>query len=386
MPSLNPSTESLVTIGDTVWLDYNADGVQDENEPGLEGITVILVDLYGTPIDGQVQVTDSEGHYRFEHLPPGVYGVKYEVPPEYSFSPSNPMSDTIDKSDPNAGDYAADINGSGMAAPVELAPGSTDLSFDAGLILPVTISGTIFIDHNANGIRDPEETGGIEGATIMLFNVATQSYEGEAVTDLNGFYTFSAQPGNYYVKLLSPSTNYIVSPVVEGGNAFDQAYETAPVMLYSGDNAVFDGGLYMLASVGNRVWFDSQPNGIQDVGEGPMNETISVKLYDSLGILKGETETSAEGFYQFTGLTPGTYEVQFQLPPAGFTFTLYKAGDNGAVDNDVSPVTGRAKVTLQSGEHNDDIDAGIGSLAWSDLGPYYPDWRDDVQGKKSFRR
>ncbi len=381
MPSLSPSVNPPVTIGDTVWLDYNVNGFQDEGEPGLEGITVTLVDQYGVPVEGyDAQVTDVDGHYLFENVPAGVYSVKYDVPEGYIFSPLNPLSDTIDRSDASAGDYAADIDSSGVAAPVDLEAGSSILTFDAGLYLPVSINGTIFVDHSSDGIRDPEETDVIEGAIVMLFNSVTYSFVGEAVTDADGSYNFSAEPGTYYVKLLLPSADYFVSPIVEGGSAFDQTtYETAPVTLNSGDNAVLDGGMYMFASIGNRVWFDSNFNGVQDAGEGPIDflrEPMWVKLYDSVGNLKGETHTSAEGFYQFTDLTPGMYEVEFQKPPHPYSFTFYKAGDDDAIDNDVKASTGRATVTLKSGEHNDNIDAGILD---TDNGPYYPEWTNDVQ-------
>lgn len=379
---MSPSGNPPVTIGDTVWLDSNVNGYQDEGEPGLEGITVTLVDQYGVPVEGyDAQVTDSDGHYLFENVPAGVYSVKYDVPEGYTFSAANPLSDTVDRSDPLAGDYAADIDSSGVAAPLELEAGSTVLTFDAGLHLPVSINGTIFVDHNSDGIRDPEETDVIEGAIVMLFNSITYSFVGEAVTDADGTYNFSVEPGTYYVKLLLPSPDYFVSPIVEGGNTFDQTTtETAPVTLNSGDNAVLDGGIYMLASIGGRVWFDSNFNGIQDNGEGPIDflrEPMWVKLYDSVGNLKGETHTSADGFYQFTtDLTPGMYEVEFQKPPHPYSFTFYKAGEDDTVDSDVKASTGRATAALKSGEHNDDIDAGILD---TDNGPYYPEWTNDVQ-------
>jgi serine-aspartate repeat-containing protein C/D/E len=43
-----PSTTS---IGDQVFSDYNGNGLQDAGEPGLDGVTVELLDLAGNPVN-----------------------------------------------------------------------------------------------------------------------------------------------------------------------------------------------------------------------------------------------------------------------------------------------------------------------------------------------
>ena len=71
----------LTSIGNRVWNDYNRNGINDPNEPGISGVSVVI--WYDTDDDGipdwqgfgGVQVTDSEGYYRFSGLLPGVYVV-----------------------------------------------------------------------------------------------------------------------------------------------------------------------------------------------------------------------------------------------------------------------------------------------------------------------
>ena len=58
--------ERLVAIGDYVWLDENADGVQDPNEPGVEGIIAILQDCNGVELARDT--TDATGFYFFDNL------------------------------------------------------------------------------------------------------------------------------------------------------------------------------------------------------------------------------------------------------------------------------------------------------------------------------
>ncbi len=71
----------LTSIGNRVWNDYNQNGINEPNEPGIEGVSVVLwADGDGDDIPdwqgfGGVQVTDAEGYYRFSGLLPGNYVV-----------------------------------------------------------------------------------------------------------------------------------------------------------------------------------------------------------------------------------------------------------------------------------------------------------------------
>ncbi|MBS5971864.1 MAG: hypothetical protein KH968_08730, partial [Finegoldia magna] len=70
------------SIGDKVWLDKNANGIQDAGEAGVEGVTVKLLDKEGNPAkdfngnEVQDQVTDANGNYKFENLAAGEYVVQ----------------------------------------------------------------------------------------------------------------------------------------------------------------------------------------------------------------------------------------------------------------------------------------------------------------------
>ena len=65
------------SIGDRVWHDLDGDGVQDSGEPGLQGVSVELID----PRDGSLlerQITDSNGEYVFEILSHFYYIVQVD--------------------------------------------------------------------------------------------------------------------------------------------------------------------------------------------------------------------------------------------------------------------------------------------------------------------
>jgi serine-aspartate repeat-containing protein C/D/E len=52
-PSHPPPPVAAATLNSTVWLDKNANGVQDPGEPGYAGVVVILLDANGTQLANQ---------------------------------------------------------------------------------------------------------------------------------------------------------------------------------------------------------------------------------------------------------------------------------------------------------------------------------------------
>ena len=57
------------SLGDYVWEDLNANGIQETGEPGIPGVTVNLLDASGTQI--KTTTTDINGEYGFEQLGSG---------------------------------------------------------------------------------------------------------------------------------------------------------------------------------------------------------------------------------------------------------------------------------------------------------------------------
>ncbi|MDZ7339060.1 MAG: GEVED domain-containing protein [candidate division KSB1 bacterium] len=127
------------------------------------------------------------------------------------------------------------------------------------------------------------------------------------------------------------------------------------------------------AALGDRVWMDTNRNGIQEEGE-PGIEGVAVYLLSENSQPLDTTWTNANGLYAFYDLQPGNYRLQFVLPP-GYGFSRQDQGNNDEVDSDVDPYTGLTGViTLSEGENNFTIDAG--ACRCSDFGdapdPTYP--------------
>ena len=85
------------TLGNMVWLDANVDGIQGEDETGLDGVKVYL--LRATNKDGShAKIVDStitssingiSGSYEFEHLKSGMYQISIVTPSEMTLTNAN---------------------------------------------------------------------------------------------------------------------------------------------------------------------------------------------------------------------------------------------------------------------------------------------------------
>lgn len=118
------------------------------------------------------------------------------------------------------------------------------------------------------------------------------------------------------------------------------------------------------SSIGDRVWNDSNKNGIQDPTETGIGG-FKVKLHgvDTDGNSVTETTTTAaDGSYSFTNLAAGVYQVTFDPDSIGGEnqyFTARGVGSDDEVDSDADQITGRATVTLGVADDLDTVDAGI---------------------------
>ncbi len=120
-----PAEVCDASVGDFVWFDTNADGVQQPSELGVAGVTVELL------ADGTVVAstsTDADGRYQFSDLCAGTYQVRFGLP-------DIPGMDNEAWSPAGAGDAETDSDAGddGLTPAFDLAPGDNDLSWDAGL-------------------------------------------------------------------------------------------------------------------------------------------------------------------------------------------------------------------------------------------------------------
>ncbi|HDD23815.1 MAG TPA: DUF11 domain-containing protein, partial [Chloroflexi bacterium] len=138
------------------------------------------------------------------------------------------------------------------------------------------------------------------------------------------------------------------------------AYVRSEQMLVSEQASVTDH--VVVAVLGDRVWLDSNTNGIQDASETGGVSGATVRLYDASSNLITSTQTDAGGSYQITGLGAGTYFLEF-LPPTNYYISPQDQGSDDTADSDADPTNGRT-VTFS-------VAAGTNDFSW-DAGLYLP--------------
>ena len=172
------------TITGTVYRDDNRDKMINGDEPGLERVSVQLLDEDGKVL--QTLDTDADGNYAFQHLPDGKYTVKVVR--------SSSIKDYDQTEDPDA-------TVDDTSAVYTMGPGhSLQENVNFGYVPDYSIAGRVYRDSDKSGsYTDGEETFG--GVTVDLLDkdgnvVATTT------TDKDGNYSFEKLPaGTYRVKV-----------------------------------------------------------------------------------------------------------------------------------------------------------------------------------------
>lgn len=189
--SASVSNEPKGRLGDFVWHDQNADGVQDAGESGIPNVTVHLLDCEGNFI--AEDITDGDGLYLFDSLAEGEYLVKVFPPAGFSISPANQTNDAED----------SDADSTGLMSCTTLDSGETDLTWDAGLYVRAAIGDFVWIDSDNDGIQDLGESG-VAGATVNLYD-CVGALIGSMPTAADGSYLFTDLiPGSYNLEFILP--------------------------------------------------------------------------------------------------------------------------------------------------------------------------------------
>ena len=172
------------TIKGTVYRDDNRDKTINGDEPGLERVSVQLLDEDGKVL--QTLDTDADGNYAFQHLPDGKYTVKVVR--------SSSIKDYDQTEDPDA--TVDDTSAVYTMGPEN----SLQEKVNFGYVPDYSIAGRVYRDSDKSGsYTDGEET--FSGVTVDLLDkdgnvVATTT------TDKDGKYSFEKLPaGTYRVKV-----------------------------------------------------------------------------------------------------------------------------------------------------------------------------------------
>ncbi len=166
------------TLGDLVFEDANADGIQDPGEDGIAGATVTLTITYPSgDVVTVVTTTDAGGNYSFGNLllDESFNGDGVGSEPSYSISVATPAGYDVTLLDQGGDDTVDADDPSGVAAtPVQ---GASDTSYDFGFVPQVDLGIT------KDDVADPVTAGGSLVYSIVVENFSAAEATGVTVVD-----------------------------------------------------------------------------------------------------------------------------------------------------------------------------------------------------------
>ncbi|HGO3105281.1 TPA: SdrD B-like domain-containing protein, partial [Staphylococcus aureus] len=340
-------------LGDYVWEDTNKNGIQDQDEKGISGVTVTLKDENGNVL--KTVTTDADGKYKFTDLDNGNYKVEFTTPEGYT--PTTVTSGSDIEKDSNGLTTTGVING------------ADNMTLDSGFYKTpkYNLGNYVWEDTNKDGKQDSTEKG-ISGVTVTLKNENGEVLQ-TTKTDKDGKYQFTGlENGTYKVEFETPS-GYTPTQVGSGTDeGIDSNGTSTTGVIKDKDNDTIDSGFYKPTyNLGDYVWEDTNKNGVQDKDEKGISG-VTVTLKDENDKVLKTVTTYENGKYQFTDLNNGTYKVEFETP-SGYTPTSVTSGNDTEKDSNGLTTTGVIKdadnMTLDSGFYKTPK-YSLGDYVWYD--------------------
>ena len=299
----------------------------------IAGVTVVLTGTLSTggaaaPL---TTTTAADGSYAFTALLPGTYTVTETQPGGFLNRGEQPGS--------TGG--TAPQNGTVISA-IPLVSQANSASNNFGEVRPVALAGNVYHDKNNNGVFDagdvliPLTTLTLTGTTDLGTAVSLTQVTGGGAYAFTGLRpgTYSVaetQPAGFTTRTNNPGPAYNGTPGTVSGDNIQTV-----VLRSDGSSPDNNFGEIVPADavLSGFVYRDPNLNGAREPGNGnePGLAGVTVKLFreDGPGVLTqvGQAQTDANGFYSFSGLTPGLYRL-VETQPVGFYSTKDAAGTTG---------------------------------------------------------
>jgi len=359
--------EGSIEIGNRIWNDTDADGIQDPGEAGISNVTINLYNAAGDTLLGTT-TTNADGEYYFNESnvnQNGATGLEpntsYQIQIDSSTGGLNSLN--LVPQDQGANDAidsdADDSSGTPTISITTGDYGENNYSLDAGFALTYSLSGTVYSDtNNPSGDSIEASDTPIGGVTVTLYDAADTEFASPIATTTTdattGFYEFTnLLDGNYVVIQDQPGAYDSVTDI--DGTDDNQISVTVAGADVTGQDFLEE----KVVSLGSTVFTDTDNDGVQDTGEGGISG-VDVELYSpgADGVVGGgddtlvdSTTTDGDGNYQFSDLPERDYYVS--IPTSNFA-----SGE--ALEN--TPLSSETTETTDNQVDGDDngIQANIG--------------------------
>ncbi|MFO0953521.1 MAG: SdrD B-like domain-containing protein [Isosphaeraceae bacterium] len=337
------------SLGGFVYVDANNDGVKQNGETGIDGVTVTLtgVDDLENPVNLSTPTVEG-GFYSFGNLRPGTYVITETQPGAYLDG----------KNTLGTQGGATAVKNAFSAVPVVSGTDGTANNF--GELVPASLAGFVYVDANNDGIKQPAESG-LSGVTVTLTGVddLENSVNIAVATASDGSYSFTnLRPGTYTITETQPEEYYDGKDTVGtpgGSTEIKNAFTNVTVISGTAgtDNNFGELGP---ASLAGRVYVDSNNDGVRQPTEmGLPGVVVTLTGVDDHGQpVSASTMTTGDGSYIFLNLRPGTYAVH-ETQPMGITTARTPSALRGSTEiknafTNVTVISGTAGTDNNFGE------------------------------------
>lgn len=348
-----------VQISGFVYRDNNDNGKREITESGIAGIDIQIVSL--ETIAGPVSLTTKtlpDGSYRFIGLPPGRYRISEIAQP----------IDYFDGKD-SPGTVGSQIRGTNtindQITEIRLDGNDNGIEFNFGEIEPSVLSGHVCVAMPGFDCfsTEPNSELPLPGVKIDLINAAG-TVVATTTTVADGSYRFEKLPAGLYSIVETQPANLIDglsrSGTINGisvGKALSGS-RIEQISLGGGQQGTnYDFCELPPSSLSGHVYRDDNNDGVRQNNE-PLIPGATIRLFDSMGGLLGEVATDTQGYYQFTGLSKGTYRIT-EITPSGYLDGKESIGRiAGRIVGEIDGADAIKSIILPSGMQGNDYDFG----------------------------
>lgn len=224
----------------------------------------------------------------------------------------------------------------------------------------------IWADIDGDGTQDSDEPG-VHGVTVDVLDGNGAVVESTASTV--GIYRIgNLEPGTYCLRVHVPPGYTAGAGFLPDGRAASTFILAAGQSLLTVDAPLNPPAL---GQIGDRVWNDSDRDGVQDAGESGLSNVLT-RLLTEDGAQVAISITNFQGGYGYFNVPPGNYRVSVDPGLKGFT---PQAAGSSADDSDVDPLTGATPdFGLAAGVSDLDRDAGLATCFDIPLVPKNSRW------------
>lgn len=349
--------DKYAAVGNFVFTDTNANGIQDAGEAGINGVVVKLTITYPngtvttlyttTGNDPSTTGTTEAGWYSFGNLLQDEnYNVTGGTGPTFSISVATADNTGAlaglvkTNADQGANDKLDSDNQTGVSATAlkgvttvtqnaTAGNESTIVSYDFGYTTPVNIGNFIWYDTNNNGTYDSATEVGINGVNVDLYRDTNGNGSYDSGTDTLIGSTSTSGGGAYNFTLLTPS--------ISGTNSTKYLVVLRDTNFTSG---VLAGYRPSGTSVGSNL-SDASPtvnNKNHGTVSGTLGQTGGIVVNNATVMnLSGQPDTAAD-----TDSTNGNLTVDFGFYKLSLTGTVFldTSTKNGTLDSGETPSGG----------------------------------------------